>query len=152
MIRKRMVQTTLAASLMLLLAAPSGLSGQKGPKPLPWDELARMDYNTGKVPPSLEAMLSAKETLVAGYVVPVEVIDFDNIQEFLLVPSQFGCCQGPPPNPNQIIEVKLNQPLPFDKLMGTVHLTGKLGIMKGATGEFNFTLIKARVTPPEYDI
>jgi hypothetical protein len=137
-----------AALLMLAAAAPGA---QKGPKPLPWTELAQMDYNTGKYPAALGEKFAAKETLVAGYVVPVEISDFDHISEFLLVAAQFGCCQGPPPNPNQIIEVKLSEPLSFDKLMGVVQITGKLGIAKGATGEFSFTLIKARVTPPEYD-
>jgi len=142
----------LVSAALLMLAAAGAPGGQKGPKPLPWTELAQLDYNTGKYPASLAEKIAAKETLVAGYVVPVEISDFDHITDFLLVPAQFGCCQGPPPNPNQIIEVKLSEPVAFDKLMGTVQLTGKLGIAKGATGEFSFTLIKARVTPPEYDI
>jgi hypothetical protein len=149
---KRITWVALAVAGAALLAAAAAPAGQKGPKPLPWSELAQMDYNTGKYPASLEPKLAAPETLVAGYVVPVEVTDFDHIQEFLLVPAQFGCCAGPPPNPNQIIEVKLSAPVSFDKLMGTVHLMGKLGLAKGATGEFSYTLSKARVTPVEYDI
>jgi hypothetical protein len=148
--RLGLISISLSAAI-LMWAAGGAPGGQKGPKPLPWTELAQMDYNTGKYPAALGDKFAAKETLVAGYVVPVEITDFDHITEFLLVPAQFGCCQGPPPNPNQIIEVKLTDAMPFDKLMGVVQLTGKLGIIKGTTGEFSFTLIKARITPPEYD-
>jgi hypothetical protein len=141
-----------ASAAIVLLAATGAPGGQKGPKPLPWNELAKLNADTGKYPAALEQTLAAKENVVSGYAIPVEVSDFDHIKSFLLVPNQIGCCQGPPPPPNQIIEVTLADSVGFEKLMGVVQLTGKLGVAKTGTGEFGYTLNKARVTPPDYDI
>jgi hypothetical protein len=127
-------------------------AGMKGEQPVPWDQLAQLDYKTGKYPSQLESKLKVKELRVAGYAIPVEVIDFENIREFILVPTQIGCCQGPPPEPNQIIQVTLAKGLSFEKLMGTVYLTGQLSVVSTRTGEYGYALKKANVFEPEWDI
>jgi hypothetical protein len=141
----------LAAAVMAMAAWSTAAAGIKGEQPIPWAQLAKLDFKTGQIPAELEQTLKKGELRVAGYAVPVEVVDFDNIQEFILIGSKFGCCQGPPPNPNQIIEVTLKKGVPFDKLMETVYLTGKLSIIKTGNGEFGYQLKKGAVFEPEYD-
>ena len=141
----------LAVAVMAMAAWSTAGAGIKGEQPIPWAQLAKLDFKTGQLPGELEQKLKKGDLRVAGFVVPVEVIDFDNIQEFILVASKFGCCQGPPPMPNQIIEVRLKKGVPFDKLMETVYLTGKLSIVKTGTGEFGYQLEKGAVFEPEYD-
>lgn len=150
--RRLNVLLAVCTALAFATALGGNLSAAlKGEPPVAWDHLAKMDYKTGKRPDILEKTLDKKELRVRGYAIPVEVVDFDNIKEFILVPSQFGCCQGPPPDPNQIIEVTMVKPVPFDKLMGIVYLTGKLGVKQSGTGEYGYTLSKAQVFEPDFD-
>jgi len=152
-----MNRTTRGAALLLVaaLALAFGLLASaeiKGEKPVDWATLAKMDFKSGKYPDAVEQTLARTQLRVRGYAIPVEVADFEKISEFILVPTQFGCCQGPPPDPNQIIDVKLAKPVSFDKLMGMVYLTGKLSVKKSDTGEYGYALSKGEVFEPEYDI
>ena len=142
----------IAALLTAATLAGSAWADIKGEKPIPWDQLAKMDYHSGKTPPELDKMLKSKSIRVAGYAIPVEVTDFDHIQNFILVPWKIGCCQGPPPDPNQIIEVTLKEGVSFDKLMDTVYILGQLSVIKDGNGEFGYALSKGEVFAPEFDI
>jgi hypothetical protein len=141
---------TIAAALVVALVLPA-TAGIKGEQPVEWSVLAGLDVATGKVSDGVKASLGKKTLRLRGYAVPVEVSDFDNIKEFILVPTLFGCCQGPPPDTNQIIEVTLSKPVGFDKLSDAVYLAGKLQMRKGGTGEYVYAMEGAEVFEPEFD-
>jgi hypothetical protein len=58
---------------------------------------------------------------------PLE-FDGQQVSEFLLVPTVGACIHIPPPPPNQIVHVKLEQSVPFDGLFKPVWLSGDLEI------------------------
>ena len=60
-----------------------------------------------------------------GYVVPLEVVQGD-LREFLLVPYFGACIHTPPPPANQIVHVKVGQPLQGLRMMDAVWVNGTL--------------------------
>jgi hypothetical protein len=61
---------------------------------------------TGQKSPALQ--LQGKRVSIPGFMVPLED-DADMVTEFLLVPYAGACIHVPPPPPNQIVYVKMNQ-------------------------------------------
>ena len=76
-----------------------------------WDMMSAMNYETGDMPDSLEA-LNYQLVEVAGFIVPLDDFDFDYVKEFLLVPDPMSCIHFPPPPPNQMIHVKMKRKIP----------------------------------------
>jgi hypothetical protein len=72
-------------------------------------------------------VLDGKSARLAGYMLPLE-FDGQQVSEFLLVPTVGACIHIPPPPPNQIVHVKLEQSVPFDGLFKPVWLSGDLEI------------------------
>ena len=69
---------------------------------------------------------------IPGYAVPIEGDGgFDFISEFLLVPVFGMCIHVPPPPPNQVILVKMKEPVPFEMLLDAIWINGVLEV-----GEF----------------
>ncbi|MFN9085543.1 MAG: DUF3299 domain-containing protein [Acidobacteriota bacterium] len=71
-----------------------------------WRMLRELNYRTGKVTPALKA-LEGKTVRIPGYMVPLED-EAEIVNEFLLVPYVGACIHTPPPPPNQIVQVKMN--------------------------------------------
>jgi len=57
---------------------------------------------------SAAQQLDGKTINIPGFMVPLED-DLDHVSEFLLVPFAGACIHVPPPPPNQMIYVKMNQ-------------------------------------------
>lgn len=70
-----------------------------------WRMLAKLNYRTGEIPDELKA-LDGKVVRIPGFVVPLE--DYvESASEFLLVPYYGACVHVPPPPPNQMVYVEM---------------------------------------------
>ncbi len=70
-----------------------------------WRLLGELDYISGKATGELAA-LDGKMVRIPGFMVPLE----DNqkkVKEFLLVPSPQACIHVPPPPPNQMVLIEM---------------------------------------------
>jgi hypothetical protein len=91
-----------------------------------WNDLAEFDYKTGKATEKLKD-LDGKKVRIAGYVVPL-ADEYFVLSEFLLVPNAQACIHVPPPPPNLIIHVKLEEPLPVEKVYNPAWIEGTFTI------------------------
>ncbi|MEM7293256.1 MAG: DUF3299 domain-containing protein [Pseudomonadota bacterium] len=66
---------------------------------------------------------------IPGFILPVEFTD-DAISEFLLVPYVGACIHVPPPPSNQIVYVRLAEPLRGTSLFDPVWVEGTMNIEK----------------------
>lgn len=69
--------------------------------------------------------LNAKKIRIPGYVIPLK-FDQDAVTEFLLVPFVGACIHVPPPPENQMVYVKLKQPLVSEELWAPVWVSGTM--------------------------
>ena len=65
-----------------------------------------------------------------GYIVPLEE-GSKGLKEFLLVPYYGACIHSPPPPANQIVHVRLAQPVKGFRTMDTVWVHGTLEVARG---------------------
>lgn len=90
--------------------------------------------------------LDGSSIKIAGYVLPLEYSDL-NVIEFLLVPWVGACIHTPPPPPNQIVHVQLNEKDAFksNSMYEPVWVTGEIVtqastrnlFLKDGSGDFN---------------
>ena len=66
---------------------------------------------------------------LAGYALPLEFSD-TGVTEFLLVPYIGACIHVPPPPPNQMVFVRLNQTFHADDLYTPVWVTGRMTVKR----------------------
>ena len=93
-----------------------------------WSELRKLNYKTGEMPDSLR-LLVGESIKIPGFAVPLEGDDgFEYIDEFLLVPYFGACIHVPPPPPNQVIHVILDEPVYFEVISFAIWITGILEI------------------------
>ncbi len=87
---------------------------------------------------------------LAGYIVPLEETR-DGLTEFLLVPTYGACIHTPPPPANQIVHVRLRQPVKGVKTMDTVWVSGVLAYTRNDTymGTAGWSLPAVEVRPTE---
>jgi len=77
------------------------------PVELSWRALAALDYRTGEMSDELRDLVG-KPVKIPGFTVPLE--DFASAAtEFLLVPFVGACVHTPPPPPNQLVYVKMDE-------------------------------------------
>ncbi|MFO1351627.1 MAG: DUF3299 domain-containing protein [Gammaproteobacteria bacterium] len=126
-----------------LLAADIEPSAKVG-----WDALLQLDYKTGAMSAALKS-LDGVTVEVPGFIVPLENDTPDTVQKFLLVPSYGYCIHVPPPPPNQMVYVAMNEGVPFDGLTAPVWVTGRFKIAPtdSTYGSVSFTLDGRRVRP-----
>ena len=80
------------------------------------------------MPESLRKLIG-KSIKIPGFAVPLEGDDgFEYINEFLLVPYFGACIHVPPPPPNQVIHVILDEPVHFEVISFAIWITGILEI------------------------
>ena len=111
--------------LFTFLVLPSlVLSSNLETKLVTWSDLRKLNYKTGEMPESIRQLIG-KSIKIPGFAVPLEGDDgFENVKEFLLVPTFGACIHVPPPPPNQVIHVILDKPVYFEKLMYAVWVSG----------------------------
>ncbi len=85
--------------------APAVASADE-PTEVGWRLLAKLNYRTGEKTEELAA-LEGKLVKIPGFTVPLE--DFaSSATEFLLVPYVGACIHTPPPPPNQLVYIKMD--------------------------------------------
>ena len=111
--------------LFTLLVLPSLVSSSNlETKLVTWSDLRKLNYKTGEMPESIRKLMG-KRIKIPGFAVPLEGDDgFENVKEFLLVPTFGACIHVPPPPPNQVVHVILDKPVYFEKLMYAVWVSG----------------------------
>ena len=66
-----------------------------------------------------------------GYALPLEYAE-GGVKEFLLVPYIGACIHVPPPPPNQMVFVRLNQEFVADDLYTPVWITGRMSVQQAS--------------------
>ena len=92
-----------------------------------WNVLRGLDTRTGQASPLLE-MISGTNVRIAGYMVPLDD-GFQEVNEFLLVPTAGACVHTPPPPGNQIVFATMSTGRPVKvELIYSVWAYGRLEI------------------------
>lgn len=114
-----------------------------------WDELARLDYKTGVIPKELQVHHKAI-VAIPGFAVPLED-DISKVEEFLLVPNRMACIHAPPPPPNQMVYIKMNEAISLKDFWGPIWVTGTLLITDAASkyGKAMFEMKGIEIRPYE---
>lgn len=112
-----------------------------------WRMLGQLDYITGKASSELQAM-DGKEVRIPGFMVPLED-DARKVKEFLLVPSPQACIHVPPPPPNQMVLVEMDESSNAKVEFGPIWIYGNLSLhsKKHLYGESSFTMKGTRIEP-----
>ena len=159
-------RATRGALLLLLVAAP-GFSGgdakvpaeapdrtepprAEEPVELSWRALAGLDFQTGEMTDQLRE-LQGKLVKIPGFTVPLE--DFaSSAAEFLLVPYVGACVHTPPPPPNQLVYVEMDEGRRAKMdgwnpvwLEGTLHIEDVASVY----GASSYRVVGVSVTPYE---
>ena len=116
-----------------------------------WHLLASLNYRTGKPGEELAA-LDGKLVKVPGFTVTLE--DWaSSAKEFLLVPYVGACIHMPPPPPNQLVYIEMeDDKWAFLNGWNPVWVEGvlKIEMTKSVYGYVGFTITGKRVYPYEY--
>lgn len=129
---------------------PLPVASPDEPTEVGWRLLAKLNYRTGEKTEELAA-LDGKLVKVPGFTVPLE--DFaSSATEFLLVPYVGACIHTPPPPPNQLVYIKMDEGKRA-KMDGwnPVWVEGVLSIemTESVYGHVGFTISGQRVYPYE---
>lgn len=129
---------------------PPSVAPADEPTEVGWRLLAKLNYRTGEKTEELAA-LEGKLVKVPGFTVPLE--DFaSSATEFLLVPYVGACIHTPPPPPNQLVYIQMDQGKRA-KMDGwnPVWVEGVLTIemTESVYGYVGFTITGQRVYPYE---
>lgn len=129
---------------------PPSVASADEPTEVGWRLLAKLNYRTGEKTEELAA-LEGKLVKVPGFTVPLE--DFaSSATEFLLVPYVGACIHTPPPPPNQLVYIQMDQGKRA-KMDGwnPVWVEGvlKIEMTESVYGHVGFTITGQRVYPYE---
>ena len=129
---------------------PTSIAPADEPTEVGWRLLAKLNYRTGEKTEELAA-LEGKLVKVPGFTVPLE--DFaSSATEFLLVPYVGACIHTPPPPPNQLVYIQMDQGKRA-KMDGwnPVWVEGvlKIEMTESVYGHVGFTITGQRVYPYE---
>ncbi len=107
--------------------------------------LARRMRETWDNAPTNRALDGARVRL-SGYVVPLES-DQGRMSEFLLVPFFGACIHAPAPAANQLVHVRLDEPMPDLRTMDLVWVNGQLSTRRtdSAMGMSGYRMLAADV-------
>ena len=76
------------------------------------------------------AAVDGRPVRLQGYLVPLDGDDAGRVSEGLFVPFYGACIHVPPPPPNQVIHVRLAQPMAPGALWDAYRLTGTLHVQR----------------------
>jgi len=124
-----MIKCLYLCFIIVFFSSFNGIAAKDATK-VSWDTLKELNYTTGEVTSTLNA-LEGHVIQIEGFIVPLELDDFiDSVIEFLLVPDPLACLHVPPPPPNQILFVSMKQPIPLDMDYRGISIKGRLTIPK----------------------
>jgi hypothetical protein len=70
--------------------------------------------------------LDGEEIRMPGYIVPLDLAESGTFAEFLLVPYLGACIHVPPPPPNQIVFVQMDEPVEIEDIWVPFWVEGTL--------------------------
>ena len=102
---------------------------------LPFEEISSWPYQDGlKGMPKRIKKLDGKQVLMTGFMLPIDEVE--NIKEFLLVQSLWGCCYGSPPDINGVVRVVMKGNKRVDYEFQPIKIVGEFSV--GPTIEDGF--------------
>lgn len=122
--------------------------------PIQWEQLSGLNNETGVVPRELSDILQQPVT-IEGFIVPIELADdVESVSEFILVSNPLACLHVPPPPPNQMIYVEMNEAIPLDMDKRGVAITGHLSIPQPIAdqGGHSYRLKGVKATPANISV
>jgi len=138
----------LAGALSLAGTAELSAQGRSNAPIADWRLLAGLDYLSGSISPEL-ADINGKTVRVPGYMVPLED-SATGVTEFILVPYYGACIHTPPPPPNQMVYVKMENDRRVDvNLWDPIWIEGELRVTEvdSPYGAISHQLTGIRVSP-----
>jgi uncharacterized protein len=153
---------TVMAGLPLLLGATATGNGSIRPVPpdvmeresqtepidTSWRTLLGLDYRTGEITEELENR-RGQVVRIPGFMVPFED-GLDGVTEFLLVPYFGACIHTPPPPPNQMVYVQMDQGRTVDvNIWDAIWIEGTFEIedIDSAYGSVGYKVTGDRIRP-----
>ena len=126
-------------------------SGAPDSNEVDWQMLASLDYRTGEISSELESVVG-RDVKVPGYMVPLE--DWaGEVSEFLLVPYVGACVHTPPPPPNQLVYVRMeNDQLVPVSFWNPIWIHGALTVEETTNlyGSVSFKMAGTSIEPYEW--
>lgn len=137
-------------AFVLLISRLFNPSGAFSPSvEVDWKMLGDYDYVSGKTANAELTSLNGKSVKVPGFMVPLE--DYQKeVVDFLLVPTPQACVHVPPPPPNQMVLVKMQNKTP--SAYGPIWVHGILKIETKETiyGNSSFQIEGVTIEPYKY--
>ncbi|MBL8230041.1 MAG: DUF3299 domain-containing protein [Bryobacterales bacterium] len=135
---------------LALLALSAGLIVGATPPAikLDWKTLRGLNYRTGEQTPELKKAHN-QVAKVPGFMIPLDD-DAEEVTEFLLVPYVGACVHTPPPPPNQIVQVKMeNNRKTKLSFWDPVWVQGKFEVVtvKSPYGDVSFRMTANLIEP-----
>ncbi len=94
---------------------------------LPFEEISSWPYQDGlQGMPKRIHKLNGKHVLMTGFMLPIDEVE--NIKEFLLVQSLWGCCYGTPPDINGVVRVIMKGNKRIDYEFEPIKVVGKFKV------------------------
>ena len=109
--------------------------------------MAELDYVSGAAPKSVKD-LDGAHVRIPGFMVPLEDNSKD-VTEFLLVPSPQACIHVPPPPPNQMVLVEMQEGRETAAAYGPIWVYGVLSLKskRHMYGESSYTMTGYKIEP-----
>ena len=132
------------AAARKLVTEPAAPAIEAGYNRLTFEVLKSWTYVEGKTTfPGFIKALDGKPVEMLGYMMPLTEIE--NIKEFLLVPSLWGCCYGQPPAVNHIVAVKMPAGQTTKFYSGPIRIDGRFSV--GETKQDGYVVSLYVLTP-----
>ena len=113
------------------------------------EQRAENNYERALVSTNIIEAMDGKHIEVPGFIVPVEFNGAQIVTSFFLVPYFGACLHMPPPPPNQIIYIEIEDGFLLQELYDPVVVSGKLSVAlfedQIATSAYSMTLDKIRM-------
>lgn len=142
----------LAVLLFALTAA--GASAREAPK-LTWEEMVPPKASSDPLAVTSSApvpALDGRQVRLPGFIVPLESDEGGLISEFLLVPYFGACIHVPPPPPNQLVYVTLEEPFNLVSLQQPYWIEGTLRVeaYSSEVADSHYTMQGERISKYNY--
>ena len=118
-----------------------------------WEEDSFEDMLTAPAyPTGVVEELDGIQAKLPGFMVPLELAEEGKIKEFLLVPYFGACIHYPPPPPNQVVYVVLDEPIEIESQWDPIWATGELKTkFRGSDlGSAGYTMVAQKIEEYEY--
>ena len=96
--------------------------------------------------------LTAFEAKIPGFIVPLDLAEEGKVKEFLLVPYFGACIHYPPPPPNQVVYVTLEEAIDVESIWAPVWAVGEMKTRSfdSGLGSAEYTMLATAVEEYEY--